>query len=67
MAKIDKLIKQAQVSVSRKRVRAGLMYDYSKLTTGELKELAFGDPTEERLNELIVKMTDRGCMSEKIK
>lgn len=53
MAKIDILIQQAK---RRIKVSPGDQYEFSKLTTEELKELAYGDPTEERFNELVNKI-----------
>jgi hypothetical protein len=53
MNKIDKLIKQAE---KRVKLYPKVNYDFSKLTTEELKEIAFSNPIEERLKELVDKM-----------
>jgi len=53
MNKIDKLIEQAK---QRYEFRTKENYDFSILTIYELKELAYGEPTEERFKELVDKM-----------
>jgi hypothetical protein len=53
MAQIDKLLVQAKQWYEFRTIEN---YDFVKLTTDELKELAYGKPTEERFNELIDKM-----------
>lgn len=54
MRNIDKLLRKAeQMTKARKSDISN--YDFSRLTTAELKELAFGDPDEERFSELIGK------------
>ena len=66
MAKIDTLLKHALKKTDPYILRAGLIYNFSALTTDELKELAYGNPTDERMDELIQKM-NRGSTDEKIK
>lgn len=53
MTKIDKLLEQAK---EKAKFHTKDNYDFSKLSMGELKELAYGDPTDTRLDELIDKM-----------
>ncbi|MBB2184780.1 hypothetical protein H0486_18145 [Lachnospiraceae bacterium MD1] len=52
MKKVDKLLKQAKIMAG---IRGNVLdnYDFKRLSTEELKELAYGNPSEERFNELI--------------
>jgi hypothetical protein len=54
MKRVDKLLRQAKVMAG---IRGDDLdkYDFKKLSTAELKELAFSDPAEKRFNELISK------------
>ncbi len=50
MNKLDRLIEQARL-----RIKNDIPYDFSKLSVSELKELAFEEPTEQRINEILRK------------
>ena len=50
MAKIDRLIENAK---RKKIIQPYVDYDYSKLTTEEIRELISDDITDERMNEIL--------------
>lgn len=54
MKKLDKLLRHAEQIAKAKKSELN-NYDFSRLTTAELKELAFGNPDEERFSELFGK------------
>ena len=54
MKNIDKLLRQAR-KAAHGRTNELDNYDFTRLTTAELKELALSDLAEERFNELIGK------------
>lgn len=59
MRNIDDLLKQAR-AVSGIKGNDLNNYDFTRITTDELIEMAYGNPAEERFSELVMKAFKKG-------